>query len=285
MPSPGNPQSLNRFAYVVNNPLGLVDPSGHTPMLTAGGGYAVIPYTPPSFMPIPGWSPSSQYSEWSGSRSSSYSGCFRCHAAVANGQSALTNDQLAAVHNQMNTVQERGLEIVLRSFEPVDYLFTMKNCIQNNGCDPDELYWTTVPLAAGTLGTIDNLPIWQRGQKTYGFLDTGSEVIPLQSGRNGFASRMPDNTPGMRLDMAVRDHVEAHAAAYMRQNQVMEAALYINKAPCPGIIGCDRMLPHMLPEGATLDVYIKTAGEPRHIQYSGESDSVWGRLWNTLMGK
>ncbi len=29
MPSPGNPQSLNRFAYVVNNPLKFVDPSGH----------------------------------------------------------------------------------------------------------------------------------------------------------------------------------------------------------------------------------------------------------------
>ena len=29
MPGPGNPQSLNRFAYVNNNPLRYTDPSGH----------------------------------------------------------------------------------------------------------------------------------------------------------------------------------------------------------------------------------------------------------------
>ena len=185
----------------------------------------------------------------------------------------------------MSEAQWAGAQIPLRVFEPVDYLFTAKNCIQNNGCDPDELYWTIVPFMAGTLGTVDDLPIWQRGEKTYGFLDTGSDVIPLQSGRTGFVSRMPADTPGMRADMAVRDHVEAHAAAYMRQNQVMEAALYINKMPCPGVMGCNKMLPHMLPEGATLDVYVKTAGEPIHIPYKGKSDSIWGQLWSTLTGK
>lgn len=29
VPAPGNPQSLNRYAYVLNNPAGFVDPSGH----------------------------------------------------------------------------------------------------------------------------------------------------------------------------------------------------------------------------------------------------------------
>jgi hypothetical protein len=31
VPRPGDPQSFNRFAYVVNNPLKYVDPSGHEP--------------------------------------------------------------------------------------------------------------------------------------------------------------------------------------------------------------------------------------------------------------
>ncbi len=31
VPQPGNPQSLNRYAYVLNNPLGYVDPSGMEP--------------------------------------------------------------------------------------------------------------------------------------------------------------------------------------------------------------------------------------------------------------
>ncbi len=31
VPAPANPQSLNRYSYVYNNPLGYVDPSGHVP--------------------------------------------------------------------------------------------------------------------------------------------------------------------------------------------------------------------------------------------------------------
>ena len=30
VPDPSNPQSLNRYAYVRNNPLKFVDPSGHS---------------------------------------------------------------------------------------------------------------------------------------------------------------------------------------------------------------------------------------------------------------
>jgi len=29
VPQPGNPQALNRYAYVLNNPLKHTDPSGH----------------------------------------------------------------------------------------------------------------------------------------------------------------------------------------------------------------------------------------------------------------
>jgi hypothetical protein len=29
VPQPGNPQSLNRYSYVLNNPLKYTDPSGH----------------------------------------------------------------------------------------------------------------------------------------------------------------------------------------------------------------------------------------------------------------
>ena len=45
VPSPQSPQSLNRYAYVLNSPLGLYDPDGHFPLaialilLAAGGGF------------------------------------------------------------------------------------------------------------------------------------------------------------------------------------------------------------------------------------------------------
>ncbi len=41
----------------------------------------------------------------------------------------------------------------------------------------------------------------------------------------------------------------------MRQQNLSEATLYINKVPCPGPTGCNAMLPRMLPEGAQLHVY------------------------------
>ncbi len=38
MPEPGNPQTLNRYSYVNNNPTTLTDPSGHVPVSVHDGG-------------------------------------------------------------------------------------------------------------------------------------------------------------------------------------------------------------------------------------------------------
>jgi hypothetical protein len=56
----------------------------------------------------------------------------------------------------------------------------------------------------------------------------------------------------------IKSHVEAHVAVIMRREGLMEATLYINKAPCPTkdprSLGCSDALPHMLPESARLRV-------------------------------
>ena len=56
VPAPGNPQSLNRYAYVYNNPLRYTDPSGHDPRLPVyrpTPGPAVSPMPRPSATPTP----------------------------------------------------------------------------------------------------------------------------------------------------------------------------------------------------------------------------------------
>jgi len=45
VPSPGNPQDLNRYAYTRNNPLRYTDPSGHIPCLDKECNWTVHPVT------------------------------------------------------------------------------------------------------------------------------------------------------------------------------------------------------------------------------------------------
>lgn len=52
----------------------------------------------------------------------------------------------------------------------------------------------------------------------------------------------------------IKAHVEAHAAAVMRQQGWTKATLWINRIPCAQKTGCARMLERMLPEGAELRV-------------------------------
>ncbi|MCW2986565.1 MAG: repeat protein, partial [Conexibacter sp.] len=106
--------------------------------------------------------------------------------------------------------------------------------------------------AKGGAGALERLPEYAGG-KTSGILDTGSGEINLLSGYKGPSAELGRGTPGMNGN--IKSHVEAHAAAVVRQQGLDEATLYINRVPCPGVRGCDAMLPRMLPRGARLHVY------------------------------
>ncbi|MBU0491421.1 MAG: RHS repeat-associated core domain-containing protein, partial [Chloroflexi bacterium] len=53
IPEPGNPQSLNRYSYVVNNPLRYTDPTGHLPEASVHGEPAYDEPPPPQVPPSP----------------------------------------------------------------------------------------------------------------------------------------------------------------------------------------------------------------------------------------
>jgi hypothetical protein len=105
--------------------------------------------------------------------------------------------------------------------------------------------------AGGVVRGAPSLPAYVGG-KTSGVFRTPAGDTPLISGYKGPSASMPRGTPGM--NGRIKSHVEAHAAAVMREQGLKDATLYINRAPCAGATGCGAMLPRMLPEGGRLRV-------------------------------
>lgn len=86
-------------------------------------------------------------------------------------------------------------------------------------------------------------------RRTVGILDVGGDQLPMISGPGG-QSGLLKNLPG-RIK-ANAEHVETHAAAFLRMNPgVRKAMLYIDY-PTGACGACRSTLPDMLPEGAQL---------------------------------
>jgi hypothetical protein len=128
---------------------------------------------------------------------------------------------------------------------------------------PQEMYNLTVDtahtffvgegqwLAHNACDPLSRLPARQSiHDPTTGILVAEGQEITLTSGRYGPAFQVPGGK-GTGFDAYTRTHVEGHAAAWMRQNNVSNATLYINNPPCPN---CTRNLPKMLPSNSVLDI-------------------------------
>ncbi len=73
IPNPANPQSLNRFGYVLNNPVQYVDPSGNIPIDCYDGKYCGAPKLPaqkPKFKKLPVEDP--DWIQWFGATEAAY---------------------------------------------------------------------------------------------------------------------------------------------------------------------------------------------------------------------
>lgn len=72
----------------------------------------------------------------------------------------------------------------------------------------------------------------------------------------------------------IGSHVETKVAVHMRQEDIQDVTVVINHQPCEGPLGCDTLLPRVLPEGSTLTVY-GTAQDGTHTKhtYTGRQDT------------
>lgn len=103
------------------------------------------------------------------------------------------------------------------------------------------------------------------GRKVTGVIDLGGErvISPQISGQGGPTSRQAVPGAGSILS----SHVEMHAVSAMRQNNLTEATVYINKAPCSftsarGANGCMNKIADVLRPGERLTVYYA----PNHVR-------------------
>jgi hypothetical protein len=55
--------------------------------------------------------------------------------------------------------------------------------------------------------------------------------------------------------LAISSHVEIKFALMMRERELTNETIVVNKRPCDGDLGCDQMLPRFLPAGGSLTVY------------------------------
>ena len=92
--------------YVLGNPIRYNDPTGHRNC--EEDGYDCPGDTITKIITAP----ANPHSDWNSGR---YSGCFMCHAAVANGRIELTNSQLAASYNNAVNFQAKEGALLLAS--------------------------------------------------------------------------------------------------------------------------------------------------------------------------
>jgi hypothetical protein len=124
---------------------------------------------------------------------------------------------------------------------------------------------------------------------THGLLlDTGGTPLtgtPLTQSEGYLRSGgAPGARDGLRPDwhplaQVTREHVEAHAAALLRKPDApREAILVVNKPTCVSrgeYVGCDEVLPGMLPRGSRLAVYVSDGAATKPLKvYTGTGEGI-----------
>ncbi len=123
------------------------------------------------------------------------------------------------------------------------------------------------------------------GQKTHGrWYATGSKDPgrPIVSGTGGADPDDPDDVTHQQAQehltalgyrkLAIAAHVETKLAVRMARTGLDDVTVTINHVPCAGPLGCDKVLPNVLPAGSTLTVYGVTAdGTPKTYRYQGKA--------------
>ncbi|MFV2021394.1 DddA-like double-stranded DNA deaminase toxin [Micromonospora sp. LOL_023] len=127
----------------------------------------------------------------------------------------------------------------------------------------------------------DRLAPWRQGDNVQGYAFAADrrqlDDVPFISGRIKSAGLGLRPVRGGGLPVTVTDHVEGHVAARMRaEDGPRDVTLVINKPPCDDRpFGCHQLLPHIIPAGSRLTVYVVEEGGARlHSTYHGTGKAI-----------
>ncbi|MFC6093297.1 DddA-like double-stranded DNA deaminase toxin [Saccharothrix lopnurensis] len=114
------------------------------------------------------------------------------------------------------------------------------------------------------------------GQKTHGrWIDPSGRVHEEVSGKDEKSEEalrfFEEEIKSRRIPVTVVD-VEIKLAAHMRKNGIQSATLVLNNFPCRGPMGCDALVPVVLPPGFTMTVY---GPDGFRQEYKGGGTSKW----------
>lgn len=132
------------------------------------------------------------------------------------------------------------------------------------------------PVPPFVLELTDRLPDREPGGRTRLFAYSHDDGVATEfaSGRDRTARE--GLKPEYACRFVVRDHAEGHVAAVMRRpDGPREVTVVVNNEPCSGPRGCDATLPDVIPEGATINVYVKGNGQTSaYAAYRGTGEGI-----------
>ncbi|MFC6087889.1 DddA-like double-stranded DNA deaminase toxin [Saccharothrix lopnurensis] len=117
------------------------------------------------------------------------------------------------------------------------------------------------------------------GQKTHGWWigpdGQAQKVVSERDERSALVQQQLAKK-GLHRRITRAGDVEIKVAADMAENGIKNATVVINYVPCKGPLGCDTLVPVLLPEGATLTVHgITEAGVRTRTRYTGGAQPWW----------
>ncbi|ONI85874.1 hypothetical protein ALI144C_12230 [Actinosynnema sp. ALI-1.44] len=116
------------------------------------------------------------------------------------------------------------------------------------------------------------------GSKTHGRLVVGDKVRNLVSGKDSMSDKVISilasmGSPGKPQRAS---DVEMKTAAWQRTTGTKHATVVINHVPCKGRMGCDTLVPVILPTGYSLTVHGQyTDGRTFYKKYTGGAEPWW----------